>query len=172
MIFLLFLTNMASTVVTIPSIEQLNELPKEEFFKTVNTLFETAPPLANGLVKHIPFKSYEQLIDTSEKLINEMSLDEKIQVINAHPRIGTNPANEKLSAFSYKEQGLDKEREQEKEKIEKTYGELRELNEKYENKFGFKFVVFVNGRPKVRHVLCLSDNIGPNRTCVKRSLVS
>ena len=157
------------STVTIPSTEQLNVLPHEEFFKTVNTLFETAPPLANGLVKHIPFKSYEQLIDISEKLINEMSLEDKITVINAHPRIGTNPATEKLSAFSYKEQGLDKEKEQEKEKIEKTYAELRELNEQYENKFGFKFVVFVNGRPKVFRNSTFSHFEGPNSASAERT---
>lgn len=69
-------------------------------------------------------------------------------MINAHPRIGTNPANEKLSAMSYKEQGCDKDKEMPQDAVEKIFAELRQLNEAYEKKFGFEFVVFVNGRTK------------------------
>jgi 2-oxo-4-hydroxy-4-carboxy--5-ureidoimidazoline (OHCU) decarboxylase len=59
--------------------------------------------------------------------------DEKKEVLDAHPAIG---AKNHLSARSAAEQGTDEA------------PELDELNREYEERFGFRFVVFVNGRPK------------------------
>ncbi len=57
---------------------------------------------------------------------------EKKEVLDAHPAIGA----KLLSAHSAAEQGPDE-----------APG-LDELNRRYEQRFGFRFVVFVNGRPK------------------------
>jgi 2-oxo-4-hydroxy-4-carboxy--5-ureidoimidazoline (OHCU) decarboxylase len=57
---------------------------------------------------------------------------EKKEVLDAHPAIGAKT----LSPRSAAEQGTD------------DAPELTELNRAYEAKFGFRFVVFVNGRPK------------------------
>ena len=38
-----------------------------------------------------PFESYENLISKAEELISIMSYEDRLVVINAHPRIGTNP---------------------------------------------------------------------------------
>ena len=82
-------------------------------------------------------------------------------MINAHPRIGANPAQlsgafsvataqitHTLLALSYREQGYDKEKAAETEKHAAVLAELSRLNEEYEKKFGFKFIVWVAGRPK------------------------
>ena len=61
-----------------------------------------------------------------------LSDEEKKEVLDAHPPIGA----KKLSARSAAEQGGDEA------------PELDELNRRYEERFGFRFVVFVNGRPK------------------------
>lgn len=53
-----------------------------------------------------------------------------------------------ITALSYKEQGYDKEKVAEAEKLAKTMEELGRLNDEYEQKFGFKFIVWVAGRPK------------------------
>ncbi|CAO3644147.1 unnamed protein product [Cunninghamella blakesleeana] len=89
----------------IPSIEQLNRESSEVFIEAVNTLFETAPPLATRLLAARPYKSYLDLIEYAEFIClgNELSEQDKLDVINAHPRIGENKAN--LSAMSLKEQG-------------------------------------------------------------------
>lgn len=54
--------------------------------------------------------------------------------LNAHPRIGESPGA--MSVRSRMEQGQD------------VLPELKRLNAAYERRFGFRFVVFVNGRPK------------------------
>jgi 2-oxo-4-hydroxy-4-carboxy--5-ureidoimidazoline (OHCU) decarboxylase len=61
-----------------------------------------------------------------------LSDDEKREVLDAHPAIGAKT----LSARSAAEQGADEA------------PELAELNRLYEGRFGFRFVVFVNRRPK------------------------
>jgi 2-oxo-4-hydroxy-4-carboxy--5-ureidoimidazoline (OHCU) decarboxylase len=57
-------------------------------------------------------------------------------VLNAHPAIGA----KKLSARSAAEQGADADRE--------VLAELDRLDREYEQRHGFRFVVFVNRRPK------------------------
>jgi 2-oxo-4-hydroxy-4-carboxy--5-ureidoimidazoline (OHCU) decarboxylase len=59
--------------------------------------------------------------------------EEKREVLDAHPAIGARA----LSARSAAEQGADH-----------APRELQELNREYERRFGFRFVVFVNRRPK------------------------
>lgn len=89
----------------LPPIDQLNKETPEKFLEAVNTLFETAPPLANRLLNARPFQSYTQLIDYAQGIClgNELTNQEKLDVINAHPRIGENKTN--LSAMSLREQG-------------------------------------------------------------------
>jgi 2-oxo-4-hydroxy-4-carboxy--5-ureidoimidazoline (OHCU) decarboxylase len=69
-------------------------------------------------------------------VIAELSEEEKLEALNAHPAIGA----KKLSARSAAEQGSDAE--------PAILTELAYLNQVYEEKFGFRFVVFVNRRPK------------------------
>ena len=61
-----------------------------------------------------------------------LSDEEKKEVLDAHPAIGA----KRLSARSAAEQGTDEA------------PELDELNRLYEERFGFRFVVFVNRRPR------------------------
>jgi len=74
--------------------------------------------------------------------------DEKKQVLDAHPAIG---AKKNLSTRSAAEQGTDEA------------PELDELNRDYEERFGFRFVVFVNGRPKSEIVPVLRARLGRTR---------
>jgi 2-oxo-4-hydroxy-4-carboxy--5-ureidoimidazoline (OHCU) decarboxylase len=69
-------------------------------------------------------------------LVHELSPDEKRDVLDAHPAIGA----AKLSARSAAEQGSDDAPD--------VLAELARLNAEYEARHGFRFVVFVNRRPK------------------------
>ncbi|GIV95544.1 MAG: OHCU decarboxylase [Herpetosiphonaceae bacterium] len=133
----------------LPPIDELNRLSREAFAEALKPLFETAPPLAEGLWNSRPFESYEQLLDRAEEVIAGLTFNQKIEVINAHPRIGESAAAvRQRSALSYKEQGYDAEAALNPAERERIYRELAELNRDYEARFGFKFVVFVNRRPK------------------------
>jgi 2-oxo-4-hydroxy-4-carboxy--5-ureidoimidazoline (OHCU) decarboxylase len=72
---------------------------------------------------------------------------EKKEVLDAHPAIGAKTASKRSAA----EQGTDEA------------PELAELNATYEQKFGFRFVVFVNRRPKAEIVSVLRERLERTR---------
>ena len=103
--------------------------------------FEGAGPLIARLQDDGPFDSDADLLERARAILADMPEAEQVVVINAHHRIGENPA--KVSADSFKEQGYDRDTTP-----PEVYLRLARLNEEYEQKFGFRFVVFVNRRPK------------------------
>ena len=74
----------------------------------------------------------------ARSLVHELSLDEKREVLDAHPAIGQRAG---LSASSAAEQASDDD--------PAVLAELARLNAEYEACHGFRFVVFVNRRPNV-----------------------
>jgi 2-oxo-4-hydroxy-4-carboxy--5-ureidoimidazoline (OHCU) decarboxylase len=75
-------------------------------------------------------------LGSAEEVIAKLDEREKVQALNAHPAIGAR----NLSERSATEQGIGDH--------PAVLTELAYLNQVYEEKFGFRFVVFVNGRPK------------------------
>ncbi len=69
--------------------------------------------------------------------MHELPADEKREILDAHPAIGQRAG---LSARSAAEQGADADPD--------VLAELARLNAAYEERHGFRFVVFVNRRPK------------------------
>ena len=96
-------------------------------------LFEPASPLA----RRIAVQGGDP-IAAAEALLPRLSEAEKIATLDAHPRIGA-PAGQ-LSEHSRREQGGDAD--------PRVLAELARLNDEYERRFGFRFVVFVDGRSR------------------------
>ena len=130
-------------------IADLNRLPPDGFTEALRPLFEAAGPLGERLAAGRPFASYEALLDCGDGLIATLTPDEQVAVVNAHPRIGESAAVvRETSALSYREQGYAAEAAIPPDVLERTYADLARLNAEYEATFGFRFLVFVNGRPK------------------------
>jgi OHCU decarboxylase len=125
-------------------IEELNHLPRDGFAEALRPLFESAPPLADALYADRPYASYPELIDAAERLALAMPFARQVEILAAHPRIGARP--ETLSPASRREQGH--AAGMQAAKAEAVDAELAGLNAAYERAFGFRFVVFVNRRPK------------------------
>jgi OHCU decarboxylase len=140
----------------LPSIHDLNKFDNNEFIKTIHLLFEPAPPLVNYLLQSRPFTSYMHLIDKADQIISTLTNEDKIIVVNAHPRIGA--PSETLSALSAKEQGVPVDGN-----LKLVLEQLARLNQEYEDRFGFKFVVFVNGRSRDVIVDVLKQRLGNER---------
>jgi 2-oxo-4-hydroxy-4-carboxy--5-ureidoimidazoline (OHCU) decarboxylase len=104
----------------------VRELPRQLSVEQLAELFE-------GRTRFV-----ERLADLEQplELIRRLPEDELVEALAAHPAIGAKG----LSARSAREQGPDEDA------VIET--ELAYLNQVYEEKFGFRFVVFVNGRPK------------------------
>ncbi|HYM69647.1 MAG TPA: 2-oxo-4-hydroxy-4-carboxy-5-ureidoimidazoline decarboxylase, partial [bacterium] len=84
-------------------------------------------------------------------VLAEAPEDELIEALNAHPRIGAGP----MSARSAQEQGDDAD--------PAVLDALVRLNRAYEDRFGFRFVVFVNGQRRAAIVRVLEERMGRTR---------
>jgi OHCU decarboxylase len=137
----------------LPAIEQLNRLDESAFADALRLLFESALHLVTALSKERPFASYDDLLDRAAALVADLPEEQKVEIVNAHPRIGEDPAAvRRTSALSYREQGYDREAGLDQRQVEQVYRNLDALNQTYEARFGFRFVVFVDGRPKAEIV--------------------
>jgi 2-oxo-4-hydroxy-4-carboxy--5-ureidoimidazoline (OHCU) decarboxylase len=73
------------TAPRLPSIEELNRLPRPELTAALKPLFEAAGPLADALWAQRPFTSYDELLDRAAAIVEELSEPHKIEVINRSP---------------------------------------------------------------------------------------
>ncbi|HYX88799.1 MAG TPA: 2-oxo-4-hydroxy-4-carboxy-5-ureidoimidazoline decarboxylase [Gaiellaceae bacterium] len=87
----------------------------------------------------------------AEEVADRLSEQEKLEALNAHPAIGAR----NLSPRSAAEQGVEADTA--------TLTELAYLNQVYEEKFGFRFVVFVDRRPKAEIVPVLHERLERTR---------
>jgi 2-oxo-4-hydroxy-4-carboxy-5-ureidoimidazoline decarboxylase len=124
---------------SLPSMAELDTLPRADFLDAVSPLFERAPRFLERLADSRPFGSWGELFREGRTIALAAPEDVQVELLDAHPRIGAPPGS--VSAMSYREQGYEREQQ---EAIEA----LGPLNEAYEQRFGFRYVVFVAGRPR------------------------
>ena len=124
----------------------MRDLPRQLDERQLAELFEGDTALIRALA------GQEDPLGSAPEVIATLSEDEKLDALNAHPAIG---ARTGLSARSAAEQGDDADPE--------TLAELARLNAEYERRFGFRFVVFVNGRPKADILEVLRGRIARTR---------
>ena len=117
----------------------LDGVRDEVFRSEMAALFEHAPRFLDRLVAARGFGSWDALFAAAERIAREMPEEEQIELIDAHPRLGAPPSS--VSAHSFREQGYDRD-------TTAAIAELERLNAAYEERFGFRYVVFVAGRPR------------------------
>jgi 2-oxo-4-hydroxy-4-carboxy--5-ureidoimidazoline (OHCU) decarboxylase len=115
----------------------------------IEEALEGSTPLARKVAAMGPASTRQELVARMREVIPTLTDEEKIATLNAHPRIGEDPA--RLSTRSLAEQGRD------------SRPELARLNAEYEQRYGFRFVVFVNGRPKSDIVEVLQQRLRGTR---------
>ena len=109
----------------------MRDLPRQLTREELSELFEGDTALVRRLAET------DDPLGQAPRIARELSEDEKLEALNAHPAIG---ARAGLSARSAAEQGADADPE--------VLAELARLNADYEERHGFRFVVFVDRRPK------------------------
>ena len=97
--------------------------------------------------------SPEAIAAAARAIIDSLSEPERIRILEVHPRIGADPAS--LSTLSRAEQGGGDDTE--------TLRQLAALNDEYERRFGFRFVVFVAGRSKAEILPVLRERLRRTR---------
>jgi 2-oxo-4-hydroxy-4-carboxy--5-ureidoimidazoline (OHCU) decarboxylase len=119
----------------------VHDLPRQLSVEELAELFEGRTRFVERLAE------LEDPLGRAREVAAGLSDAEKKEVLDAHPAIGAG----KLSSRSAAEQGTDEA------------PELDALNRAYEQKFGFRFVVFVNRRPKSEIVPILRERLERTR---------
>jgi 2-oxo-4-hydroxy-4-carboxy--5-ureidoimidazoline (OHCU) decarboxylase len=123
----------------------VHDLPRQLTLDELAELFEGRTRLVEKLA------ALEDPLGSAQTVVGELTEEEKLEALNTHPAIGA----KNLSARSSAEQGGDDNPE--------TLTELEQLNAEYEERFGFRFVVFVNRRPKSEIVPILRKRLKRSR---------
>jgi 2-oxo-4-hydroxy-4-carboxy-5-ureidoimidazoline decarboxylase len=130
----------------LPAIDELNRLSEDAFADAVAPLFEGARGFGEWLATARPFASDDDLIARSREIARTVPDEVKLELVNAHPRIGGDRS--RMSDFSRAEQGYEHAAAPGVDDEAWVAEELAALNDAYERRFGFRFVVFVAGRPR------------------------
>jgi 2-oxo-4-hydroxy-4-carboxy--5-ureidoimidazoline (OHCU) decarboxylase len=136
------------------------DAPNEELAR----LFEGAPRFVARLAAE-PVESWSGLLDRAERIALTMPEDEQLELLDAHPRIGANPTG--VSEMSFREQGYDHD-----PGTVELQERLDRLNAEYEQRFGFRFVVFVNGRSRDAIADVMESHMDADRDEEKRRALS
>ena len=124
----------------------MRELPRRLSVEELAELFEGRTRLVERLAE------LEDPLERADAVIAALDDEAKVEALAAHPAIGQRSG---LSARSAEEQGSDSE--------PVVLSDLAYLNQVYEEKFGFRFVVFVNGRSKAEILEVLRERIANTR---------
>lgn len=117
-------------------------------------IFERSPVLTTRLLPLVAATDApEDVVAKARGIVASLDERERVAILDAHPRIGDDARA--LSELSLREQGADRD--------EATLRELAALNEEYERRFGFRFVVFVAGRTKTDIVPVLRSRLARTR---------
>ena len=122
-----------------------------DFAGAMARIFEPNPLLLERLARRRPFRSYGELVATAREVVRHMSPVEQAALLGSHPRIGATA----MSEASRREQGGGAS-----ESVER---ELARLQDEYERRLGFRFVVFVNRRSRAQILEVLRGRIANAR---------
>ena len=123
----------------------MRELPRQLTVEELADLFGGRTRFVERLA------AVEDPLGRARDLLGELTLEEQVEALNAHPPIGATG----LSGRSRTEQGSEED--------PAVLARLAELNRAYEERFGFRFLVFVNRRPRSAIVPVLEERLGRSR---------
>ena len=123
----------------------MRELPRQLTAEQLTELFEGRTRFVEQLAV------LEDPLGRAREVARELNDADKKDLLDAHPAIGAKAS----SARSAAEQGTDDDPQ--------VLAELAELNRAYEERFGFRFVVFVNRRPRREIVPVLRERLDRTR---------
>jgi 2-oxo-4-hydroxy-4-carboxy-5-ureidoimidazoline decarboxylase len=123
------------------SLADLNQMSQAEFIQALGPTFEDTPAIAARVWQQRPFRSVESLHQQMVNLVQAMSPQEKLALIQAHPDLGSRVAMAAASVAEQSGAGLDQLSPQE-------YQQFQQLNQQYRRTFGFPFILAVAGHTK------------------------
>ena len=120
----------------------MHDLPRQLSEDELAELFEGHTRVVEQLAQ------LEDPLGQARKVLADAPEDEQIEALATHPRIGQRV---NVSDQAAREQGSDED--------PALLAALVKLNKSYEQKFGFRFVVFVDGRPRAEILSVLRQRL-------------
>ena len=126
---------------TINSIDQINELTKNDFIDIFGNVFEKTYWIANKTFNTKPFKNFDELFSIIMQNYENSSEEEYLKIFNEHPELAV---EKELTENSQNEQNSASLNRCSNEE----FNEFKNLNIEYRKKFGFPFIIAVKGKNK------------------------
>ena len=120
----------------------LNNLNRDKFISLFGVIFEKTQWIAEKLLEYKPFKDKEDLIYKMIQIYDAAEKIEIIDILRSHPKLAV---EKNLTSYSSTEQS----RANLKNCTTEEYNEFKKLNDEYEKKFGFPFIIAVKGKDKI-----------------------
>ena len=124
----------------------MHDLPRQLSENELAELFEGHTRLVAQLAQ------LDDPLGQARKVLADAPEDEQIEALGTHPRIGQRVNISEQAAL---EQGSDED--------PVLLAALAKLNKTYEQKYGFRFVVFVDGRPRAEILSVLRQRLQHSR---------
>jgi 2-oxo-4-hydroxy-4-carboxy-5-ureidoimidazoline decarboxylase len=153
------------------SIAELDTLDADACRAALAPFFEGAPRFLARLCADRPFGDADRLFERARAIAHAIPESEQIELLDAHPRLGA--PRDSVSALSFVEQGYDREAAEAAADLQpaRIAAELDRLNAAYEERFGFRYCVFVAGRPRAALLPEFEAALGADRgTEISRAL--
>ena len=125
-------------------INKIDNLSQSKFIEIFANIFEKTKWIAERLYNQKPFNSFEDLCSKILEIFKTTSKENQLKIIRAHPDLADKTKISLLNIDSRTEQnraGLN-------QCSEKEFREFKNLNNEYKKKFGFPFILAVEGKNK------------------------
>jgi OHCU decarboxylase len=138
------------------TLAQLNALAPVEFAAALDGIFEHTCWVAQRTAAGRPFASRLQLLDAMRSAVDQAPAAEQLALIRAHPKLGVRTDASPLTPASAREQrraGLTGCTAAE-------VAQLQQLNARYQERFGFPFIVAVRGHDPASIIAHMQQRLG------------
>jgi 2-oxo-4-hydroxy-4-carboxy-5-ureidoimidazoline decarboxylase len=109
------------------------------------------------MVAERPFRSLSQLIESSDRIWWSLEPADWLEAFHSHPRIGEKKPAAAVTAEAQK--WSEDEQSGTREAATETIVELAKLNEEYEKKFGYIFIVCASGKSSEEMLRILRERL-------------
>ncbi len=122
-------------------LSQINRFSQSEFVEALGAVFEGTPAIAAQAWQQRPFASIEDLHQAMVQSMAQLSDQEALGLMCAHPDLGSRLHMAPASVQEQARAGLDQLTPQE-------YQQFLQLNQSYRQRFGFPFIMAIKGQSK------------------------
>ncbi|PZA08468.1 2-oxo-4-hydroxy-4-carboxy-5-ureidoimidazoline decarboxylase [Meiothermus sp. PNK-Is4] len=130
----------------------INQMDRAAFVEAVGWVFEGSPWVAERAWATRPWASVEGLHQAMCQMVEMAPIALKLDLIRAHPDLGSRARMAEASAREQKGAGLDTLAPEE-------FDRLQRLNRSYREKFGFPFILAVRGKTKGEVLQALEERL-------------